>query len=597
MNKSTYIIGATLLISSLAMASGTQTSVVVSNPSEKIENDYGDIEMYQDISLETKNYEVEDFWGKFKFGKSSSSPTEAQMYNVSTHAHVKVTVELSFACKDGGLDESGCSSQKPFLINEDVLNNNDMKLDSEGLALPDGEYRIPFDAATNYNANNDDAFYSLDVFRDGVYYQSPAVTGETEKSKNFFGYLVSFFKDYFSPDVATYSEGDGSPEQRNRYIANITFGAQQDYRMKRSSAIHTAETNTANVTKKVSLLDYNSQIVETTDGCSGLFFSYDPDSLTCKSRNFFGLSNFMPFVNDIEDVKVKSDSVVEDTETTLLTLAGKLDNKNYVHDYTQNVDGKKTVLQNIFKPVTFMAGSMFRFFFGNNSQNLTEMVSAEFTFDNPMPLTFIETDGNIVKKFRQFYLMAIESIYGTEVESCRVKDTQGFFGWRSSYQTFTKGVPTTTKFDMEAGGFFDFFSSTPDYSELNYKEEKHRSWGDWGTHDVVSVTTDDWLDWCKRNQGRQQKGLFGRIFASFSTSISYLLNGPTRNTTYDSQLDGLLKDENYSVDEYREKVHKGLILHLKSTSSDTLTPDTQGTTTKFQIMKTTKGSSSDMGGR
>ncbi|MDF1877984.1 hypothetical protein JHD47_09170 [Sulfurimonas sp. SAG-AH-194-L11] len=590
MKRSLYLMGSTLLISSLSMAAVTQTSVVFNSPSDKTQNEYGDTQMFQNISLETKNFQVDEFWGKFKFGDSSSS-TPASTYDISTNANVKVTVELSFACQDGGLDENGCSSQKPFLINEGLLDNPDMQLDSSGDYLPEDEYRIPFDSSLNYDSSNDDAFYALDMFRDGIYYKDPELTGETQEPKNFFGFLKALFEDYFSKDVDTYTSGDASPELRNRYIANITFGAQKEYRVKYSGVLDTAEINKANINKKVSLLDYNSLIIETTTGCDGLFFSYDPDSLTCKARNYFGLSNFMPFVNNSPSQKVKSDSVVEDTETTLLALAGKLDKINYLEQKIEidSDSGKKTVLQEIFKPVTFMASSMFRFFFGNNSRNLTEIVSAEFTFDNPMPLAFIETDGNIVKKFRQFYLMAIESIYGTEVESCRVKDTKGLFGWRSSYQTFTKEVPTITKFDMEAGGFLNFLSSTPDYSELNFAEERHRSFGDWGDHDVVTVTTDDWLDWCKRNQGRQQKGLFGRIFTSFSTAISYVLNGPARNTTYDSQLDALLKDENYSVDEYKETIHKGLILHLKSTNSDVLTPGVKGTSTKIKIMKTSKG--------
>jgi len=592
MKKYKVTLGTLLLTSSVLIAAPTTTSVAMHNPTNATQNEYGDTQMLQDISLETKNFTVDEFWSKFSFNKNSASNTP-KTYTVSTNANVKLTVELSFACKDGGLKEEGCSSQKPFLINENLLTNDEMQRDSEGASLPEGEYRIPFDSAGNYNSSNDDAFYALDIFRDGKYYEDPIQTGEsTDKSQNFFEYLVGLFKDYFSKDIDTYTNGTLSPEQRNRYIANITFGAQKDYRLAKSEHISTNQINKANKHKNVSLLDYNSQIVEKTTGCNGLFLSYDPDSLTCKSINFFGLSNFMPFVNNTPEIKVKSDSVTEDTETTLLTLAGKLDSKNYVDAKTQidATSGKKSVLGEIFKPVTFMASSMMRFWFGNSSKNTTEVVSAAFDFDTAMPLTFIETDGSVVKNFRHFLLMGIESIYGTEVESCRVKDKKGFFGWASSYETFTKGDGKFTKFDMEKGFFSSVFNDPSGYSELNFTEEKHRvPFLDWGNHDVVTVTSDDWLDWCKRNQGRQQKGLFSRIFDSFAKVGDFLLGNSSNGATYDEQLDKLLDKENYSVDKYKEKVHKGLILHLKNISTDLLTPATKGTTTKFKIMKTSKG--------
>lgn len=573
----------------LLMAQKTDTTVTFGKMNY-IGNDTTGESLYErDVKIDTKNYKVDTFWSRFSWdGKGEE---QKRFASVATSGKVRIRVSSDFTCQKAGLDAQGCSGQKPFLINQGVLSNPDMQLDSEGKSLPSGEYRIPFDSAGNYNAANDDAFYALDVFRDGKYYSEGSRSDANDaKPKSFLGYIIALFRDYFSKDVNTYTTGTASPEQRNRYIANITFGHQQAYMLEKSSAIATTETNTANSGKKVSLLDYNSQIIEQTTGCNGLFFSYDPDSLTCKSIDFFGLSNFMPFVNNQPQIKVKSDSVVEDTETTLLALQGKLDNYPYLEKRTK-VDAaskKRTVLSELFKPVTFMADSMFRFFFGSASKNITEMVIAKFDdFKHPMPLTFIVTDGTKVTDFAHFKLLGIESVYGTEVESCKVKDVKGIFGWRSSYETFTKGVPTNTQFDIE-GGFKWVFHNPSEYNELNItKKTIYRGMFVTVKHKIVNVSTDDWLDWCKRNQGRQKKGLFGRIFETFKKVGNFLLGHSQNGATYDTQLDKLLKSENYEVVDYKEKIHKGLILHLKHLEA--LKPEMKGTTTTYKLVHIKRG--------
>ena len=586
--KKTLLLLLSLSLLTPAFFAKTVTDINLSNApyaDGAIENKYGDKIMYQDVTINTKNFKINNYWGHY----SDTADNQSNFSNIATSAKVKLTIENSFTCKDGGLLADGCSGQKPFLVNNGILNNPDLKLDSTGAQLPQGEYRIPFDSASDYGTSHNDAFYALDVFRDGQYYEP--ITGgttSTNKPKNFFGYILAFFKDYFSKDTTVYGSGIGSPEQRDRYMANITFGLQKKYRIAKEDPITTTQTNAADANKKVSLLDYNSLIVENTTGCNGLFFSYDPDSLTCKAINFFGLSQWMPFIdstNTDSEKKIKSDSVLEDTETTLLTLAGKLDKVNYI-DKMKSVDTAtgKTFLQEMFKPISYMFKSMFRFFFGANSKNLTEVVSVDFNFTNPMPLTFIKTEGTKALDFIYFKLLGLESVYGTEVESCRVKKSGFVFTWDE--KTFTQGVPSNTKFDMEAGFFGSWFNNPSEYSELNVTVEDHRiPFVDWGTHDVVNLSTDDWLDWCKRNQGRQTKGLFGRFIDAFQ---SFVL-GNNRSTTYDGQIDNLLSDNHWSVVEYKEKVHKGLILHLKKIDLSDINASTQGTTTKFQIMKISRG--------
>jgi len=577
------------LLLTLTLSAKTTSNVTFATPYEEgmTQNEYGDKIMYQNVKINTQDFKINNFWGKF----SESAQNQSNFTNITTNANVKLTIENAFTCKEGGLLEEGCSGQKPFLLNNGTLTNPDLQLDKLGAPLPEGEYRVPFDSAKNYNTSHDDAFYALDVYRDSEYYKEPVAedTTNTQKTKNFFAYIVSFFQDYFSKDTAVYGSAIGSPEQRDRYMANMIFGLQKKYRIAKEDPITTTETNTANANKKVSLLDYNSQIVESTTGCDGLFFSYDPDSLTCKAINFFGISQWMPFINSTDssaELRVQSDSVLEDTETTLLTLAGKLDNVNYV-DAKTAVDsgtGKKSFIGEIFKPMSYMMGSMFRFFFGENSKNLTEVVSADFDFVNHMLLTFIQTDGEKAVNFLYFELLGLESIYATEVESCRVKQSGFIFTWDE--KTFTKGIPTNTKFDMEAGFFGSLLNDSSAYSELNTTVETHRiPFADWGTHDMVNLSTDDWLDWCKRNQGRQKKGLFGRFIDTFT---SFVL-GNNRSTTYDGQIDNLLKDNNWAVVEYKEKVHKELVLHLKKITLDDINASSAGTTTEFKVIKVTRG--------
>ena len=566
------------------------------------ENEYGDKIMYQNVKITTKNFKINNFWGKF----SDVAQDQSNFTNITTSAKVKLTIENSFTCKNGGLPEEGCSGQKPFLINQGTLNNPDLKLDRLGAPLPAGEYRIPFDSAANYDTTHDDAFYALDVYRDGKYYTNPKTNDYTQaKPKTFFGYMISLIKNYFSPQNTTTIVNpltSSETEARNRYMTNITFGLQQDYRIKKASTINTDRINDANITKQPSLLDYNSLMINNTTGCDGIFFSYNPNSLTCKFQNFFGMSQWMPFFGsgasllgeNSSGTNIQSDSVLEDTETTLLALEGKLNNTNYVQPKIDPNTGQLSLLGQIFKPMTYMMKSMFRFFFGANSKNLTETVAVDFNFTIPMPLTFIEVNNKVAQGFKYFKLLALESVYGTEVQECKVKQTSSLFmiSWTSDTKDFQEGVATDTPFDMSSGYFSQ--SDSSQYSELNVTTSTTYGALDFLhlypiTKDTVHLSTNDWLNWCKRNQGKQQKGLFGRIFSAVNSAISYVLYGSQQIKAYDDQVDKILKDNDWSVVSYKEKVHKGLILHLKEINIDDINASTPGTTTEFKIMNISRG--------
>ena len=586
-----------LFVLTLVLSAKTTTDVTLQTPDEAgaTENEYGDKIMYQKVKINTKNFKINNYWGHY----SDTADNQSNFSNIATSAKVKLTIENSFTCKDGGLLADGCSGQKPFLVNNGILNNPDLKLDSTGAQLNPGEYRIPFDSASNYDTSHDDAFYALDVFRDGKYYQDNHTNDYNKnKPKTFFGYMISLIKTYFSPqndttviDAFTQNE----IEARNRYMANITFGLQKSYRIKKATAIDTTSINQALSTKKPSLLDYNALMINDTTGCDGIFFTFNPNSLTCKFQNFFGMSQWMPFFGDGASLlgengsktAIQSNSVLEDTETTLLTLAGKLDNTNYIQPKI-NPNAKKTsLLEQIFKPMTFMAKSMFRFFFGSHSKNLTETVAVDFNFTNPMPLTFIKTEGTKALDFVYFKLLGLESVYGTEVQSCQVHQKGNMFNWFGTDKTFTEGIATNTQFDMQSG-FFNWANDPSSYNELNVTQ-KTTGFIFKTTHDIVNLSTDDWLNWCKRNQGKQKKGLLGSILETFTNITSFVMYGSPSVKAYDDQVDKVLSDNNWEVKTYTEKVHKGLILHLKKIDMSDINASTPGTTTEFQIMKISRG--------
>ena len=534
------------------------------------ENEYGEKILYKEATIKTQNFKVTNFWDKFSDPEKGSS-TYTQ---VSKRGIFELSVKASFACAKGGLAAEGCSGQKPFLLNDGILLNPDMKKASDGSSLPSGEYRIPFDDAANYNIANDDAFYALDVDRNENFYKEPDTPPPPGK-KSFFGYIIDMFKDHFSKDTKVF--GDPlTPEDsahRDRYIANIVYGHDDDHKLKQAvdgASATSIDTQLPAANDPVSLLDYEEELITETSGCKGFILSFSPSSLRCRMITGFGIANWMPFFSSEATYKVESKSVMADTENTLLALAGDLNNQDYIK---QNEDEVKRngFLSQIFKPMTFMFSSMTRFWFGNGTPKTVEALVAEFKFDKYLPLTFAFTDGTQVTGFKHFALMGVESVYGTEVESCKVKDTQGFFGWASSTRTFYDGVETDTSFDLEAGFFGPITYNASNYNQLNITQE--RGWY-WGEHDYAHVSTTDWLNWCKRNQGKRGKGIFGRFF----DNLGRMFANPS---TYDDQLDNLLAEENYSVVEYKEKVHRGLILHLKEVDLDL---GTTGTSTTYKLL-------------
>ncbi|MDH4944302.1 hypothetical protein [Sulfurimonas sp. C5] len=540
-----------MFVSTTLLANATDTNVTFTSETYIGDDKYGNNLYEQTVTIKTTDFKVDNFWKKFSWSGTGSN--ETNFAEIITSGKVRMSVESSYLCKDAGLDSQGCSGQKPFLVNKGILNNADMKVDASGNNLASGEYRIPFDGASNYNSANDDAFYALDVFRDSAYYQDSNGSDATQdKPTSFFGTLIKMMSSFFSTSAGTTLTSTDSPEIRNRYIANISFGLQDDYMLEKaiSNELDTALTNGATATQ-ATLLDYNSELVGERTECNILFLTLNSSSFTCKAVSFFGLSNFIPFVNTTTEVKMTPHLVAEDTETTLLSLAGKLDGVNYLSTKaTETVSGRTTFLSELFKPITFVFSSIFRFF-GSESTTDTEVVSVDFNFTNPMPLTFIETDGTNVTDFLHFSLLGLESSYGTEVESCTVRHRKS---------VFMMMFPT-----------YDEHTYANDGSVYNLKIVSAM-----GMTYYRNVPSADLMDWCNRNKD-QSTSMFSGFFSFFSSF------GSSGSGTYDSDFD----TGDYSVVSYDEKVHKGLILHLKQ--EEGFTPEAAGTTSTYKLIEIKRG--------
>lgn len=561
------------------------------------ENEYGERTSQSSVTVKTSNLQIERFWHKFKKGATN----DALDVSMNTTIDFDLTTRASFLCKKYSLDAKGCSGQKPLFINKGTLANTELQVDAMGNALPSDEYRIPFDEASHYASDLNDAFYAMDIYRDMQYYK-PQPDTPKESPKNFFARIIAFFKDYFSQDTTVYTSGNDNPDERQRYMTNLLFGAQQKYRLKKGDSVDTSSMNAATANGKKSLLDYNSQTIDTVSGCKGLLLNYDPDSLSCKTLRFFGVSQWMPFYKDNRNaiVNVNTTSVLEDTETTLLTLAGNLNNKNYVQEMRDKIDGidntsDSTFLQQLFKPMINMMSGMYRFFFGSRSQVTTQKVYLDFKFDKPLPISFAVVDNDIISGFEHFLLKGIESVYGTEVEECKVyQSASGPIGTAFNMMT---GVPQYTirpdiPLDSALSEFYlgKTHKVLPDdpgvrrHNLLNQRRKERKVCfpfiGCKGTGEYkvwAELTNQDWLNWCQRHKNDGgKKGLFG----SFIDAIKGFFSRPS---TYEAQIDDLFHSKGFYVGEYKEKVHKEMILHLKHIPVTDIGIGTAGTHTEYTI--------------
>lgn len=526
-----------LAFSSLLLA--TTTTTTFSNENANGENEYGDKLYTRDVTINTQNYNIEDF-----FTKSLENNNSLQLHSTGRFL---ITVEANSICtNDDSLDEEGCSGQKPFLMKKSFVDG-----------MEDGEtYEVPFAKASQFGSENE-SFFALDVDRDMEYFEQ---TTTSEGRKSFFDRIKELFKDHFSHDTMSYGDNLTGDENkaRDRYIANILSGIQKSKRLTKKIDDKTSNTPiNSTINTPVSLLDYDSLITTKTTGCNIGFVNLSSSSLTCKMINGFHMGEWMPFFNQTDDMEVSSSTTMIDTETSLLSAVGELNGVNVFEDMKSDMEGRTSFFGEIFKPVTFMFSKMINFFFGSSNQSETVVFSNHYDFTKyPKLLTMtipLTNDGSQVDDFANFSLVGLDSVYGAEVEYCKFKQ-DGFLFFDKHYEIEASG----TNYNVSL--YIDNYED--DYDLLDFSLT-----GGFFIKDVLFDTNrDDLMDWCARNQRAEKSGIFGRIISYISNLFEPIPSDKA------GQIDKLMADRNFVVEEYKEKIHRGLILHLKKEDLSTNNP-------------------------
>jgi hypothetical protein len=338
---------------------------------------------------------------------------------ISKSGTVQISVESTSLCSlYPELDKNGCSGQKPFLINNEAIE------DSSGQALSTGsiitlQFNKDYDGSNIlYDKDNNFSFYPLDVDRDEKYYKYDAgddschsffcvMTGVFD---NFFG--TSFFAGFFDFDV-TSTQGSDIDDVRERYITNITAGLDQNHLMEKNVTTIDTSISGLNTHNPLSLIDYveNSSA---TGSCNLGFFSFGSSSTFC---NFMSGMPFISFFASQTPSQVYViDTIQADTENAIIAFAGDYADIN-VTEYETTVASSAETSSITFPPLKIMC--MILPFFDCDSTTIEEekgrIKDSYYAFDeaNATTLTMAVTNtGTKIDGFQTFKLLGIHSIVG-----------------------------------------------------------------------------------------------------------------------------------------------------------------------------------------
>lgn len=563
-----------LLLLATAVAFATTKTYTTFTPEvNSTDDEYGNKRYTRVVSIETQGYEIDNFFGKFSDNNNSNYQSLAKK------ASFEITVEANSICSnDEELAEEGCSGQKPFLINSSLLDNAELKDENDNEL-----YHIPYGDYSDYTPSKDDAFFALDIDRDTEFYQETTTEGG---KKSFFQKIRDMFKSHFSNDVDVLLDDELSSEEktrRERYIANIVSGIQKDKRL--TKKVDGKGENTpinSGVNNPVSLIDYDSINIAQTTGCKAGFLTLSSSSLTCKMISGFSMAEWMPFFNETNEVDTETSSVMADTETSLLTAVGLLNNTNVFNNMKDDLENNTSFFGEIFKPITNMFDKMMSFFFGTREDAKAEIISNYYDltkYDKQLTMTMpITSNGSVIDDFVNFVLVGLDSVYGTEVTTCKVKhtywETVMFFPVKKTKNyTITSSDNEVKEYYIDSGMSVSESVYESKYDELNFNDD--------GFNDInLETTRDEMLAWCAREQAHNSKGIIGRIKDMLGVSSLLMWN-----RTKDEQMDALLDDKGFEVTSYEEKNHRGLILHLKK---ENLTTDNPANSISIKYMKSVK---------
>ena len=508
----------------------------------------------QSVTMQTQNYEIDTFWSRF-FNPQNQKKSFTQL---STSATGQMIVEASSACTlagKGQLPSQGCSGQKPFLVNDETLagvKNGDTISVVFQPAYDDAS------AIKTYDKTKSNLIYPMDILRTGSNYQSSA-TVQSGSKQTFFGFFSGIFNFFFNkntgsdylktPLIADTKYGvrsTNAEDRRQRYIANIISGADQDHLLNKP---YKGESGTAIKTNilnnPVSLLHYD-EAKKATDAsqCKFMFLSLSSDGFMCRAMTGFGMDAWMPFFSNANITEVDVSMITIDTENALLAAAGKASGKSY-QQITASTDTQKlSFLQQILKPMTTMMSMMKTMMFGSSKSTIvSDPVEIKYDLSaQPISLMLAVTnDGSHIDNFQHFKLMALRSSYGDMMNECTVKKTPGMFSWSSWTATFyaSKGSNST--------------------SQTN---------GSINTHA-------EWVEWCQESTGK--KGMFDYLSDWSSGGVFNPFNWMQGMWSMFSNFFG----GSYSIQEFKNILKRGLILDLKK---ETLSPTNTLNSTQFKLL-------------
>ena len=539
------------LVSQVYANNKTNTNTIFGEEGSASSDKYGNTVYERDVTIKTTNFKVKNFWSRF----SDANQAQSEYTNISKIGTLRIVMEATSACTlDNTLPKEGCSGQKPFLINDEVLNNP--------LSGTTDEYEVAFSLASEYGNTENQTFYPLDILRDAQYYKDP-YPGDTSTSVNrgFFGFFTSAFdfifsktigfgKDFFgNPDIADVKytpRSDDAEDRRQRYIANIIAGVEKAHRMTKEVEGSTA-TQIDALTKlntPVSLLHYAEASKTTeTDQCKFMFLNLSADGLMCRMMSGFGMDAWMPFFTKTKTTKIETNLIMGDTENALLAMTGKIENVPYMQDVGGSENDKLSFLQEMLKPMETMIDFMKTMLFGSvKKENVEKTVERVYSFNenDAMTLSMAVTNSGVeVDDFANFKLLKIRSVYGDMMNSCTVKYS-GMMGFGSWTKTFTEGGTQSV--------------DSPDSSFMH-----HETWND-----------DQWISWCQEASGT--KGIFDVLFDWSSGGVLNPLNWMSAMFSMFSS--------SYTVKDFTNTIKRGLILDLKKVDLD---PISARNTRKIEI--------------
>ncbi|SFV66674.1 hypothetical protein MNB_SM-4-1230 [hydrothermal vent metagenome] len=476
------------LISLNIYATDTKTHVTFTNEKSMGKDKNGNNIYERDVTIDTQNFKVKNFWSQFSF--SGDSKNESEFATLSKTGTVRIKVESTSLCElYSELDEAGCSGQKPFLINNEALIGQGI---GDTISLI---FQQDFNGTDIlYNDTNASVFYPLDVERNEKFYKK-----QKDNTRSFFGLFgtlfntffgdSSFFSSFFNFGV---SDNNGNPVEdiRQRYIANIVSGIDQDHLLEKS----VTPLETTRLNDPVSLIDYRETIVN-NGSCQLFFFRPSESSSFCNLLS--GIPFVSLFVSSTPTTTYQIDTIQVDTENSLITFASAYSEMT-IDEYQSGAVYQQASDDSRSTSIFSLIGC---FLFGCSESDDTDMIEQpmdthyQFNDDTAVNLTMAVTEsGNIIDDFQTFKLQGIHSLTGSE-QRCTVKETNDYDTW-SQYTFKPNGTESQTFTDLD-----NVVTETwcNPYTRSDYEDRGGycpRSYEKIITLPQTLKTPEEWLSWC-----------------------------------------------------------------------------------------------------